>query len=128
MKRLYFLISLLSMAYAGQAQVLIGNSDEPHPAAILELRAADKGLLLPVVSLIDYHSFFPQTDLADWKSAAGMLVFNNGKTSEVAHLSAGLYIWDGNRWHLIQTTALPSTIELADDPNNAPHSLVLGSK
>ncbi len=91
----YFLalVLLLAGSAAVQAQIAIGSSDKPHPAAILDLKsAATKGLLLPNVALDNDNLETFILDGADNKEAAkGLLVFNT--------IDNQVYFWNGTKWN-----------------------------
>jgi hypothetical protein len=92
MKRMIFLmLILLIMSVASMnAQVLIGEGEEPDPSAVLELRSDNGGLLLPQVKLNDTD------DTDELKNPeSGMLVCNLE-----GDLKRGVYYWNGNQWTL----------------------------
>jgi hypothetical protein len=84
------------------AQVLIGGTgnpaDEPVDGALLELRSADQGLLIPRVALTAANSAAPLTG-----KVAGMVVYNTG-TGGLAE--TGVYYNDGVNWVKIGSGAL----------------------
>ena len=129
-KKLIFLFLGMTMSWISiQAQVRIGSEDDPHAGAILDLRSPsfDRGLLLPIVSLIDYKTFLSSAQPSEWETAKGMLVYNDGKATPI-HLPEGLYVWNGSKWFALKTVIPKKNIELTDDPNDDPDLVVLGSK
>ena len=127
-KKFIFLFLGMTMGWmCVHAQVRIGSTDDPHSAALLDLRSSDRGLLLPVVSLTDYKTFLPTAQPSEWKTAKGMLVYNDGQTTPF-RLPEGLYIWNGSKWFALKTVQPDKGIDLIDDPNDDPESIVLGSK
>src|SRR5699024_7283575 len=82
-----------------QAQKGIGTN-HPSKAAVLELKSASRGLLIPRVALQNLTSFAPITgeSATDADKVNGLLVFN---TTTQNALYPGVYYWsttDG-RWH-----------------------------
>ena len=61
----------LCLPFAAKAQVTIGAEDVPNESAVLELKASDKGLLLPRVELTSTTSFAPLKAHVE-----GMTVYN----------------------------------------------------
>jgi hypothetical protein len=92
MKRMIFLMLafLIGGTASMNAQVLIGEGEEPVPSAVLELRSDDKGLLLPQVELNTSDDTSVLTN-----PEAGMLVCNLAGA-----LKRGVYYWNGNQWTL----------------------------
>jgi len=127
-KKFVFLFLGMTMGLISvQAQVRIGSTDDPHSAALLDLRSSDRGLLLPVVSLTDFKTFLPSAEPSEWETAKGMLVYNDGKATPV-HMPEGLYIWNGSKWFALKAISPEKGIDLSDDPNEEPELIVLGSK
>lgn len=127
MKKIFYLIvTLLIVGSASvHAQVTIGSQSEPHPAAVLDLQSTDKGLLLPKVSLTNADTFLQELSNADKESAAGLLVYNDGKATPV-HLDAGIYIWTGKKWKTVLITS-NTGIELSDAPTEGANPDILGT-
>jgi hypothetical protein len=104
MKKGFFLCLTLFVLSAASvnAQVLIGGTgnpaDEPADGALLELRAADKGLLIPRVALTATNSATPLTG-----KVAGMVVYNTGTGGLT---DKGVYYNDGANWVKIGSGAL----------------------
>jgi hypothetical protein len=87
---------------SANAQVSIGGSstDNPHEGAILDLKSANQGVLLPRVRLVDFEilTVGGLTEKASDDTAKGMTVYN---TNAYALDGLGIYIWDGSRWNSI---------------------------
>jgi hypothetical protein len=90
-RNLFLMLTLFVLSAASaNAQVLIGADDRPDSSAVLELRSAGQGLLLPQVKLENKDDV---SQLAN--PEGGMLVCNlNGA------LQHGVYYWDGE-WTLL---------------------------
>jgi hypothetical protein len=85
MKRLLFLLLLLSSCCRGFAQnVGIGNNS-PHPSALLDMTSSNKGFLPPRMSWTQIQSIT--------SPAAGLMVFDTG--------IKGLRLYTGTRWVII---------------------------
>ncbi|MCC8145657.1 MAG: Ig-like domain-containing protein [Bacteroidales bacterium] len=102
MSLLLLLVSIISV----QSQVVIGSTDDPHSAAVLELkntttRGFQQGLLFPQVSLNAASEWFPLDETNG--TVEGMVVFNTNETAtDVNQLKGkGLYIWINNVWQKI---------------------------
>ena len=103
-RKLLFLCLNLMMGFMIFAQS-VGISDTvftPDSSAMLEIRATDKGLLIPRVALTQTTSPSPITN-----PAVSLLVYN---TASVNDVTPGYYYWDGSRWIKLTTNAeaLPS--------------------
>jgi len=89
-KKLIFVLIVLSFNYVF-SQVAIGKSTVDN-SAVLEISSLNnRGVLLPRVDIADVLNSAPVSSPAE-----GLIVFNKGNT-----ISAGLYIWQGNRWNQI---------------------------
>jgi hypothetical protein len=64
-------------------------------SAILDVNAADKGILIPQVSLTGTSSASPVTS-----PATSLLVYN---TATVSDITPGYYYWDGTKWVRLAT-------------------------
>ncbi|MDR0543237.1 MAG: hypothetical protein LBH19_13635 [Dysgonamonadaceae bacterium] len=104
MKRKTFLGVALFLATSGtclfgQVHIgAIGDNDDPHPGAVLDLtNSSSRGLKLPMVALQNAEILQvdgkPDTD--EDLTALGMTVYNQNR---FALDGAGVYVWDGNRW------------------------------
>ena len=108
---------LLISAASVKSQVTMGSLNEPHKAAVLDLDATTKGLLLPNVFLTDVSVFAPlQTDISS--DGKGMLVYNTNP-DVIGGTGKGLYVWDGSKWNPLQQSAE----SFGDDPCLAPFNL-----
>ena len=79
------------------AQVTIGNSEEPTPGAVLDLskvESKDLGLMLPQVSLTTLSSWEPLSGTA----SNGMFVYNTNES-----LGVGIYYWKDDSWVMLGT-------------------------
>ena len=105
MKKFGLLLFVLLLFYVAsmQAQVVIGSTDLPHPAAVLEIESSKMGLLLPNVALNADSTQFVLSG-GDSSTATGMIVFNTANVQE----GRGVYFWDGIRWHALGLSRLPS--------------------
>ena len=97
--------SLLTLPFATQAQVKIGNS-EPVPGAVLDLKQANVsgsyigGLLLPNVNIADVNvvpaTFTNATEInadsAKKAALTGIIVYSINATNK------GVYVWNGTIW------------------------------
>ena len=97
-KRIYYLVLGLLMTIPGMvnAQVTIGTNEDPHPAAVLDLKSTTtpgKGLLLPKVELSNVLFFGLGGNASN---AEGMIVYCPGQ-----YISAGVYLWTGSKWELL---------------------------
>jgi hypothetical protein len=102
------------------AQVNIGTVEVPADGALLQLKTiagaakggenANKGLLLPRVSLVDYLSLEPAVSNAsndDKKEHIGLVVYN---LTEDAHLKKGFAVWNGTKWNSITNKEIDENI------------------
>lgn len=106
MKRIYYFMAALLFCVASiNAQVKIGNNNDPHEGAILDLQSTkteDMGVLFPRVTLTSLTLFAPVAGDA----IEGMIVYNaNGAFDK------GLYVWNGKQWKMISegTITVPAT-------------------
>jgi len=81
---LFFLLIDLDV----NAQVGI-NTNSPDPSSILDITSADKGLLIPRVSIADLSTIAPVTG----GSTESLLVYNTNVAT-----TKGFYYWDGSNW------------------------------
>lgn len=100
MKKIYLSLAFSFLAFTGIAQTKIGvagkSNADINTSAVLELEAADKGLLLPRVALTVTTESNPLP-----KHVAGMTVYN---TAKVADVVPGFYYNDGTKWQQMVTT------------------------
>jgi hypothetical protein len=94
------LLFIIMGVASANAQVSIGGSstDNPHEGAILDLKSANQGVLLPRVRLVDFEILTVGgiTVKGSDETAKGMTVYN---TNAYALDGLGIYIWDGSRWN-----------------------------
>lgn len=85
---------LLMGASVANAQVIIGDTDTPHPGAVLELKSLDRGLLLPGVKLDAKDRWTVDNNKPiGGNPIEGMMVFNTGGV-----LPKGMYVWIDGEW------------------------------
>ncbi|MBL0738723.1 hypothetical protein JI750_17640 [Flavobacterium sp. GN10] len=112
MKNKLLSLFLFLGSYAAYSQVGIGTP-MPNASSQLEVVAADKGVLIPKISLTG------STDATTIKNGNvnSLLVFN---TSTISDIKPGYYYWYDNRWNRIvisnEITANPGTVIY--NPNN----------
>jgi len=102
-KLLFWCINLMmGLMIFAQNVGISTTSITPDPSAMLEIRATDKGLLIPRVALTQTTSPSPITN-----PAVSLLVYN---TASVNDVTPGFYYWDGSQWIKLTTGAgaLPS--------------------
>lgn len=96
MKPSYLLLSLSLLITSRRlwAQNVGINADgsSPDNSAMLDVKATDRGVLLPRVSLSNVASASPVTS-----PATGLLVYNTN-ASLTGGNGAGFYYWDGSQW------------------------------
>ncbi|GHT04243.1 hypothetical protein FACS189423_06630 [Bacteroidia bacterium] len=122
MKKMIFLMLTLFFLGAASmnAQLTIGSTGEPHPAAVLDLKSTTQGMILPNVTLSNNVTDFNLS--GDKATAKGLVVYNTGDTP-------GIYIWDGASWNRLNSCTLPSAPSsfifnpLITNPV-APHALI----
>ena len=106
MKKVYVLILLFITLGAASmnAQVTIGSLNQPHKAAILDLDAINKGLLLPLVNLDTDPTVFvlELNEETEKLTAAGMIVYNIADVQ----CGPGIYYWNGSQWNALQACDL----------------------
>lgn len=115
------ILLLLFVTIGINAQVTIGNLENPHTGAVLHLKSGNsKGLLLPVVSLSSVNTFDLDEDADNpASSATGMVVFNTNESISGGN-GIGTYVWDGKKWMHIGDGSTPSinpvkTISISGD-------------
>lgn len=101
MKKIYLGFAFTLLTTLGFAQTKIGvaganNTPDVNANAILELDAADKGLLLPRLALEKTTDATPLN-----AHVAGMTVYNTSKVNDVV---PGFYYNDGTKWQQMVTT------------------------
>jgi len=96
MKRILFYAFFMTIGYTANAQVGIGTPD-PKSSAMLDVDAADKGILIPRVVLTSETVFAPITG----EQVEGLLVYNIGNGSTAPLMIPGFYYWSENKWNLV---------------------------
>lgn len=96
MKKLYFMVALLSiLASSSMAQVAVNTDGSlPDNSAMLDVKSTSKGLLPPRISLTAINSALPVT-----APVAGLLVYNTAVAGmSPNNVLPGYYFWDGTKW------------------------------
>ncbi len=102
MKNTLLALAILSTTYAFTQNVGINSTGaNPNNAAMLDIVASDKGLLIPRVSIVDLSTAAPITA----PIVTSTLVYNTNVASGV-----GYYYWDGSKWNRLYD----QTINAAD--------------
>ncbi len=97
MKNIFLLFAFWLMQLSFSQSVGI-NTNSPDDSAILDIFAADKGLLLPRVSLLDItNTTAPINNPVD-----GLIVYNTN-ASVVGGLGVGIYIFKSPNWEYVKT-------------------------
>lgn len=96
MKKVLLAFALLVMTYKAEAQVGIGT-EEPSPAALLDIVAEDRGILIPRVQL---NSITDATTI-NGGNVESLLVYN----STAGNIPVGFYYWHNNRWNRLVSDA-----------------------
>ena len=111
-KNFLFLILLLcsTLTFYGQVSVNTDNSD-PDPAAMLDVKSTDKGVLIPRVALVS------ATDPISIIKPEGLLVWNTSTTGN--YPEPGFYYWDGSDWVQIAAgSGTAASYEIVDSDND----------
>ncbi|MCD4734851.1 MAG: hypothetical protein K8R53_02285, partial [Bacteroidales bacterium] len=107
---LVFLLLFAGASIIGQVSVNTDNSD-PDPAAMLDVKSTDKGVLIPRVALVS------TTDPISITKPDGLLVWNTSTTGN--YPEAGFYYWDGSDWKKISTgSGAAGSYEIVDSDND----------
>ncbi|MDM1046138.1 hypothetical protein HX004_14835 [Myroides sp. 1354] len=91
MKKIVIFAFLLGAGFVAKAQVGIGTPT-PVNSTMLDVDAADKGILIPRVKLTTIANFSP----IEGTATESLLVYNIGTT-----LPKGFYFWSNDRWNQI---------------------------
>ena len=94
-----------------EAQHGIGTND-PHPDAVLDINATDKGVLLPRVQLTDISVLAPVTG-AESDAHNGMIVYNINPSMTAGLSGEGYYYWNGGaigKWNAVTSTSVSPSI------------------
>ena len=111
-KNFLFLILLLcsTLTFYGQVSVNTDNSD-PDPAAMLDVKSTDKGVLIPRVALVS------TTDPISAGKPDGLLVWNTSTTGN--YPEPGFYYWDGSDWVQIASgSGTAASYEIVDSDSD----------
>lgn len=103
---------LLAIVASAQAQNVGINADgtSPDASAMLDIKSADKGLLIPRVALTGTTSASPVVS-----PVASLLVYNTATAGDV---TPGYYFWNGTAWvALVNTSTLQGLINTTGDLN-----------
>ncbi len=110
-REVYLFLVVFLFIFVGYAQMGVGT-DMPDPAAELEVKANNRGLLIPRVSLTDNTD---ETTITAG-NVESLLVYN---TSSNGNLIPGFYYWYDNMWkRLSDENNLPDNVVIWDDENN----------
>ena len=90
-KKLLLLCIIMSFCSTLFAQVGIGTSS-PDPSSILDIKATNKGLLIPRVALSSVNNSIID---GKFENATGLLIYN---TNSSLTAGSGFYYWDGLIW------------------------------
>ncbi|MCC9044520.1 hypothetical protein LNQ81_17770 [Myroides sp. M-43] len=98
--------ALFAMSYFGYAQVGIGTN-KPTVGSALDIKADDKGVLLPRVALTAKTQLAPIKGTVGDASLKGLIVYNINPTLDPTSegKSEGFYYWNGLGWDKISSTA-----------------------
>jgi hypothetical protein len=115
MKKVLFLVLVYLLLLIGlrsvNAQVTIGNLQDPHSGAVLDLSQVDKqnlGLLLPRVLLTKTDEWQLNGNSDD---GIGMVVYN---MNECLESGRGLYLWNGVVWDPIKVDSNSGSVLVTD--------------
>ena len=92
MKKVGILTALLFFILFANAQVGIGTVT-PDASAVLDITAADKGILIPRVSLVNVTNGSSPIDTP----TIGLLIWNTN-ASAIGSNGVGFYYWSGTQW------------------------------
>ncbi|MEP7232145.1 MAG: tail fiber domain-containing protein [Ginsengibacter sp.] len=98
MKKIFALLLYIILVNHAQAQSIAINTDgsQPNASAMLDIKNANKGLLIPRINLVS------ETDVATIQNPINsLLVFNNNAALPNGQ---GFYFWNGNKWSKLATT------------------------
>ena len=125
MRRLFFigLLFLLSSVVIAQSVGVSSTAITPDVSSIFEVRATDKGLLIPRVALTSI------LDVATIAAPATSLLIYNTATAGVSpnHVSPGYYYWDGAKWLKFFTGAESEDWHLFGNTGTNPGTHFLGT-
>ncbi|MBN3034503.1 MAG: hypothetical protein JW861_02890 [Bacteroidales bacterium] len=113
MKNLFLsFIMVLCAILVSRAQVSVNtDNSDPDPAAMLDVKSSDKGVLIPRVALVS------TTDPISMAKPEGLLVWNTSTTGN--YPQPGFYHWDGSDWVKISTgSGASGSYEIVDSDND----------
>ena len=103
MKKSFAAIATVLVSWSAGAQVKLGTTPGTINAnSVLELEAANKGLLLPRITLTAVNNAAP---LAAATIPTGIIVYNTG-----ANFRKGFYFWDGAKWNQLVDSSSLATV------------------
>ncbi len=91
MKKLLFILSILPLALIAQNNVGIGTNS-PNASALLDIESANKGLLIPRVSLNTLTDGVAPINAPE----KGLMIWNTN--ASVVGGNEGFYFWSGSAW------------------------------
>ena len=113
MNKFYLILSAVLFCYNLFAQQGVGiNSDasNPDPSAMLHIKSANKGLLIPNIALTG------STDISTIPSpATSLLVYN---TSTISDVVPGYYYFDGTSWKALVSASTTDGNGIYDGSGN----------
>lgn len=112
MRNIILFLTFICYVFPAYSQQNVGiGTTTPNASAILDITAADKGLLIPRVALNDHTSAAPVTSPAE-----GLMIYN--ATGTEPH---GFWYWDGSQWVQVGTgfSASGGTLDDAYDFNGS---------
>ncbi len=103
-----FILTFLLSGFAVNAQNVGIGTNTPHSSAKLHLEDANRGILIPRVSIGNVSLAAPVTT-----PATGLLVFNTNAVTTGGG-GTGFYYWDGTQWVMLGT-GNHNTLDMAYD-------------
>lgn len=114
MKRIAFILSILSIQLTGFAQLGVGTNS-PDASAQLDVTASDKGFLAPRIALTS------ATDVTTIATpATGLMIYNTATAGTTPNnVIPGYYYYDGTKWVRFINAQPSATISFSTaDPNS----------
>lgn len=112
MKKIAFLISLGILAVSNLSSQISLNTDgsAADGSAIVDIKATNKGLLVPRIALTG------TSDVATISSpATSLMVYNTATASDV---TPGYYFWSGSKWERVSSTGSSQIIGVTQTTGN----------
>jgi hypothetical protein len=102
-KLIFTALVAFGFGYTAQAQSVAINTDgtAADGSSILDVKATDKGVLIPRVALTATNTAAPVTS-----PATSLMVYNTNTAGDV---TPGYYFWNGSAWVRVQTGTIPIT-------------------